>query len=149
MTRRGDLDESAAREAVALLDAHHAAYSALLLELNECPLVPADPDRLRELTIATGRILHPLRSRTEALAALAGRLRRPGCVGPRADAARNRFNEVGAQVAEAGACLDRAIGALRADQGRTLEEVAELSRTTPIPYQTATFGSALLVDRTG
>jgi hypothetical protein len=149
MTRRVDLDESASRDAATLLAGQRAAYSALLLELEAHAPVQTNLDELRELTIATSRILHPLAGQREALTALAGRLRRPGCSGPRADATRVLFDEVGKQASSAGARLEQLIGALREDQGKTLADIKDLGRGTPSPYQGHSVGTAALVDRTG
>jgi hypothetical protein len=146
-----DLEESVAREATGLLIRQGAAYAELLgkLQVEESAEPSVEPDRIQHLATITGRLLHPLAEQTAALSALASRLRRPGCAGPRTDATRSLFVGVAAQVAEAGARFDRLIVTLRADQRRTLAEVNTLERDTPPAYQSPATGSALLVDRTG
>jgi hypothetical protein len=128
-----------------------AAYAELLegLQAEESPRAPIEPDQLEQLAASTGRLLQPLAEQSAALSALAGRLRRPACVGPRADATRSLLAEVGAQAAAAGARIDRLIATLHADQRRTLEEVNALERGTPAAYQAPATGSPLLVDRIG
>jgi hypothetical protein len=146
-----DLEESKAHEATGLLIAQRAAYGELLEELRveESAEHAARPERLQRLATTAERLLQPLAAQTAALSALARRLRRPGCTGPRADLTRGLLAEVGVLAADAGARFDRLIVTLRADQRRTLAEANTLERDTPPAYQSLATGSALLVDRTG
>ncbi len=150
MTRQTDLDESAARQATDLLLGQRAVYEEVLLELQGAETQPAvEPDRLREMAATAGRALQPLMRQTAALSALAARLRRPGCAGPRVDAARTLLAEVGTHAAETGARFDHLISVLRADQSRTLAEINDLERATPAAYHLPAAGPAILVDLTG
>lgn len=147
---RSDLDDALARETTGLLLGQQAAYMNLLESLEQEPAaVAVDTERLRLLAASAGRILAPLRNQSTALAGLSRRLDRPDCAGPRAEAARQLLAEVGARASAAKIRLDNLIGALRADQNRTLERVNALDRDTPSAYQEPSPGRPMFVDRTG
>jgi hypothetical protein len=148
VTRFTDLDVATTRQSTALLAEHRTAYTALLdlLRLHESG-VSIDPERSRATALAGGRLLQSLATTSPALASLANRLRRADCRGPKADAVRALWTEVGAKAAEAGACYNRLIQTLRADQGRTLGELRELGQGATPGYGRSADFCALLVDR--
>jgi hypothetical protein len=147
VTRFADLDDASARRSTALIAEQRAAYSALLA-LHDSG-VPIDPERSRATALAAGRLLQSLASASPAVAALASRLRSPDCRGPKADAVRKMWTEVGAMATQAGAWYDRLIESLRADQGRTVEELRELGHGSAAGYGGSADLCALLVDRSG
>lgn len=150
MIRPIDLDDASARRSTALLAEQRAIYSALLelLKLDDSVL-SIDPERVRATALAAGRLLQSLASGSPAVAALATRLRKPDCRGPKADEVRARWTDAGAMATEAGACYDRLIESLRADQSRTLGELRELGHGTAAGYGGSADFCALLVDRSG
>jgi hypothetical protein len=150
VTRFIDLDDASAHPAIALLAEQRAAYSALLelLELQESGS-SIDPGRSRATALAAGRLLQSLATGSPALTTLATRLRKPDRRGPKADAVRAMWTEVGAMAAEAAARYDRLLESMRADQGRTLAEMRELGQGTTGGYGASADFCALLVDRTG
>jgi hypothetical protein len=150
VTRSTDLDDTSARRSTALLAEQRAAYSALLelLTLHDSGS-SIDPDRSRATALAAGRLLQSLASRSSSLAALAVLLRKPDCRGPKADAVRAMWTEVGAMAAQTGVSYQRLIDALRADQSRTVGELRELGQGTTAGYGGSADFCALLVDRSG
>lgn len=150
VSRDRDLDVSSARQATELLQSQRAAYEALLRELEtadrEIAVEPAGP---RAIATNAERILRSLERQAPELSALAARLRRPGCAGPRAEAVRTLFAEVGGQAANARGRLDRLVGSLQVDQTRTLAEMRHLELGAAAAYPQRSGCVSILVDRTG
>jgi hypothetical protein len=150
VTRSTDLDDTSNRRSTALLAEQRAGYSALLelLTLHDSGL-SIDPDRSRATALAAGRLLQSLASGSASLAALAALLRTQDCRGPKADAVRAMWTEVGAMAAETRVRYARLIELLRADQSRTVGELRQLGQGATAGYGGTADFCALLVDRSG
>ena len=151
MIPSADLEESFARRAAGFLAAQKEAYDRLIETLERNGEAPAagEPDRLQSLVTVTGVLLRPLAGQTAHLSALASRLRRADCAGPRADAARTLLRDVGRRAAEAHGKMEQLLGEVRNQQSRIRDEINQLDRATPAAYQAGGHAPALMLDRSG